>query len=190
MIVAALERFADPSRRCDARTVAAPGDQVVTWDLPRLGDDPLGCLRAVPRGLAAWLTLPLPVGGRWRLLRACLATGGARLGAVLRAPDLLARVRRRDVDAIACLSLRDFGLASRLAEETGRPCRETLARGTQYLGEFAFELLAVIPYAYWLHTQGRLDLTVSTADTRCLYYFSKHHEERPVPRRYARARGR
>lgn len=184
MIVAALERFSDASRRCDATRVAAAGDQVVRWDLPNPVDDPLACLRAVPRALAGWLTLPLSSGERQQLLRACLATGGARLGALLRAPELLERVRRGDVQAIASFAAKDFGIAARLARETSHGSRTMIERGTQYFGEFAFELLAVIPYAYWLHDQGRLDFTVSTPDTRPLYYFSPHHEERAVPRRY------
>jgi hypothetical protein len=184
MIVAALERFSDPSRRCEPRRVAAPEDRVVTWDLPDASEAPLACLRGIPRALAGWLSMPLAAEDRRELLRCCLNTGGSRLGALLRAPELLARVRRGEVDAVAAFSAKDFGLATRLAREAGSSCREVLDRGTQYLGEFAFELLAVVPYAYWLHTQGRLDFTVSTADTRCLYYFSPHHEERRVPRNY------
>lgn len=185
MIVAALERFSDPSRRCEPHAIATDNDRVVTWDLPSPIEKPLVCLRHAPGALAGWLTLPLPPRERWRLLRCCLHTGGARLGAVLRAPELLRRVRRGDVDAIACLSAKEFGLAQHLAGETGSTCREVLSQGTQYFGEFAFELLAVIPYAYWLHRQGCLAFTVSSSDTRCLYYFSKNHEERKVLRRYA-----
>lgn len=93
-------------------------------------------------------------------------------------------MHRGEVQALASFSAKDFGLAAHLASETGRDCREVLNRGTQYLGEFAFELLAVIPYAYWLHTEGRLDFTVSTSDTRARYDFSPRHEDRPVPRSY------
>ena len=88
------------------------------------------------------------------------------------------------MDRIACFSEKDFGLARFLAAEIGVPCEQVLARGTQYFGEFAFELLAVVPYAYWLHESGRLEFTVSTPDTRSLYYFSPDHEERPVQRSY------
>jgi hypothetical protein len=56
--------------------------------------------------------------------------------------------------------------------------------GTQYFGEFAFELLAVVPYAYWLYRQGQLEFTVGCPDTHCLYYFSPQHEERAVERSY------
>ena len=41
-----------------------------------------------------------------------------------------------------------------------------------------------MPYAYWLHRHGELEFTISTSDTRCLYYFSPRHEERPEARRY------
>lgn len=182
MRIAALERFSDDSRRLDPKRVAADGDEVTRWDLPSPLESPLTCLRATPSALAAWLSMHN--GDRRRLLRACAQTGGARVGALLRAPELLARVRRGEVDAIGAFSDKHFGLASFLATELGRECRTLLEHGTQYFGEFAFELLAVIPYAYWLHEQDRLEFTVSTADTRALYYFSPSHEERDVPRNY------
>ena len=46
-----------------------------------------------------------------------------------------------------------------------------------HLVEFGYELIAVIPYAYWLHSRGELKNTVSGRDTKCLYYFSPNHEE-------------
>jgi hypothetical protein len=187
MKVAALERFSEPSRRCEPRRLGTPGAadaRVETWDLPNFIESPLACLGAIPRALAGWLALPGGARERRELLHACMRTGGARTGALLRAPELLARVRRGEVDAIASFSAKDFALATRLARETGGACTEVIDRGTQYFGEFAFELLAVIPYAYWLHSQGRLEFTVSTADTRALYYFSPSHEERPVARNY------
>ena len=55
---------------------------------------------------------------------------------------------------------------------------------TDYGGEFGYELISVIPYAYFLATQGRLAKTVSTKDTRCLYFFSPNHEERYAQRQY------
>ncbi|UYP47984.1 hypothetical protein NEF87_004269 [Candidatus Lokiarchaeum ossiferum] len=50
-------------------------------------------------------------------------------------------------------------------------------RNIQYLGEFGYELIAVIPFAYWLHLNGKLLSTRSAKDTKCLYYFSKYHVE-------------
>jgi hypothetical protein len=182
VIVAAVERFTDPSRRCNSARVGGAGDQVVAWDLPSPLEQPLTYLKEVPGAVTAWLALPAPE--RRALLNACLETGGARAGALLRAPELLRRVRSREVDAVAMFSAKDFGLGRHLAEAASVDRRVLLERGTQYFGEFAFELLAVVPYAYWLHHQGRLDFTVSTADTRCLYYFSEHHEERSLPRSY------
>lgn len=44
--------------------------------------------------------------------------------------------------------------------------------------EFSAELVLAVPYAYWLHTNGMLDKTVSVKDTKTLYYFSDKHEER------------
>lgn len=182
MRIATLERFAEPSRRVDPRHVDWPGELAETWELPDPVRQPLACLREVPRAAADWITRHN--GDRRALLRSCLATGGARVGALLRAPRLLDAVKQGGIDAIGAFSAKDFGLASYLASRAGGDCRELLSRGTQYFGEFAFELLAVIPYAYWLHTQGRLDFTVSTADTHSLYYFSPAHTERAIPRKY------
>jgi len=53
-----------------------------------------------------------------------------------------------------------------------------------YDGEFGHELKGVVPYAYWLHRQGRLKKTIGAPDTRCFYYFSPQHEERKTKRRY------
>lgn len=43
--------------------------------------------------------------------------------------------------------------------------------------EFGYELIATLPYAYWLYKQGILKKTISAKDTHCLYYFSPDHEE-------------
>jgi hypothetical protein len=48
---------------------------------------------------------------------------------------------------------------------------------TRYNGEFGYELISVIPFANWLQKQGKLDKTYSAVDTKCLYYFSKNHNE-------------
>jgi len=183
LTIAVLERFADLSRRCDPRTIA-PSEATIVWNLPAPLRDTATFLRRAPGALIDWLTVPVSMRERCRLLRACLETRGARSGAVLDAPGLLRRVRAREVDAIACFSAKDFALAQLLATETGSPCREALAQGTRYFGEFAFELLAVVPYAYWLASEGRLLSTVSVPDTRCLYWFSPHHVEHSVTRRY------
>jgi hypothetical protein len=53
-----------------------------------------------------------------------------------------------------------------------------------YDGEFGHELKGVVPYAYWLHRQGRLRRTSSALDTRCFYFFSPRHEERELRRRH------
>jgi hypothetical protein len=183
LTIAVLERFDDPSRRCGPLTIA-PSETTIVCNLPAPLRDSATFLRRTPGALIDWLTVPVSMRERSRLLRACLDTRGARSGAVLNAPGLLRRVRTREVDAIACFSAKDFALAQLLATETGSPCREALAQGTRYFGEFAFELLAVVPYAYWLASEGRLSSTVSVPDTRCLYWFSPHHEEHAVARRY------
>lgn len=43
--------------------------------------------------------------------------------------------------------------------------------------EFGYELIAVIPFAYWNYVNNNLEKTVSHKDTKCLYYFSPNHEE-------------
>ncbi|MEJ2250833.1 MAG: hypothetical protein P8Y97_14420 [Candidatus Lokiarchaeota archaeon] len=57
------------------------------------------------------------------------------------------------------------------------------SRNVQYFGEFGYELLAVIPYAYWLKQRDILNSTLSVEDTKCLYYFSKSHFETKIKRR-------
>ncbi len=42
--------------------------------------------------------------------------------------------------------------------------------------EFGYELISALPYAYYLHSQGMLEKTISGNDTDCLYYFSPNHE--------------
>lgn len=46
-----------------------------------------------------------------------------------------------------------------------------------FRGEFGWELLKAIPYAYYLETKGLLGSTTGCVDTKCLYYFSKNHIE-------------
>ena len=184
MSVAVLERFADPSRRCDDAHERLASGRVEIVDLPDPVRAPAAFLRELPGAIGDWISVPASLRERASLACAAARTGGARAGALLRAPGLLRRVREGEIDAIACYSAKDFPLAGFLACEAGSPPRELLASGTRYFGEFAFELLAVIPYAYWLHRQGRLAFTESTADTRSLYWFSPDHRERPVDRRY------
>jgi hypothetical protein len=180
MKVAVLERFADLSRRCDPEAIGGPEDELSVWNLAGRWKG----WRSFGANLLALLVEPLSVGDRMKLLIACLGTGGAPYGALARAAELLRRVRAGQIESIACFSAKDFALAELLAKETGVPCRELLSRQTKYFGEFGFELLAVVPYAYWLHREGRLERTIGGFDTRCLYYFSENHEERPVERHY------
>jgi len=182
--IAAVERFAHPSRRCDPARVATPDDEVVVWDLSIPDGGPFESVRDVIRAAREWAALPVPLRRRWRLLRLGAGMSGWRRAALVRVPAWVRALRAQEVDEVACFSARDFGLAHQLAEETDRPCRVVLDHGTQYYGEFAFEHLAVIPYAYWLHEQGRLRFTASTRDTRCLYYFSPSHTEVDVERGY------
>lgn len=62
---------------------------------------------------------------------------------------------------------------------------EKIGRGyTKYYGEFGYELISVIPYAYWMYLHGKLRKTKSTRDTRSLYYFSPRHEEVDIKRHH------
>lgn len=49
-------------------------------------------------------------------------------------------------------------------------------------GEFGWELLKAIPYAYSLYLNKVSIKTISCKDTNCLYYFSENHEERHATR--------
>jgi len=48
---------------------------------------------------------------------------------------------------------------------------------TSFFGEFGYELISVLPFAYWLHLHGRLQKTESVKDTSCFYFFSPNHRE-------------
>ena len=43
--------------------------------------------------------------------------------------------------------------------------------------EFGYELIEVIPYAYWLHSCKQLNSTISCTGTAPLYYFSPDHSD-------------
>lgn len=45
-------------------------------------------------------------------------------------------------------------------------------------GEFGYEMIVVIPYAYYLHKQKLLTKTTSSKDTKVFYYFSSNHDEK------------
>ena len=47
-----------------------------------------------------------------------------------------------------------------------------------FVGEFGYEMILSVPYAYYLHVNNMLGTTVSSKDTKCFYYFSKLHEEK------------
>jgi len=58
-----------------------------------------------------------------------------------------------------------------------------------YLGEFGYELISYIPFAYYLHQKGALGTTMSGKDSSCLYYFSKDHIEIDEKRDYIKPKG-
>jgi hypothetical protein len=45
-----------------------------------------------------------------------------------------------------------------------------------FQGEFGYELISAVPYAYYLHLNNKLTRTISCLDTKSLYYFSNHEE--------------
>lgn len=52
----------------------------------------------------------------------------------------------------------------------------------EFQGEFDQELRYVIPFAYWHYLNGTLKKTISCKNTKELYFFSEHHEERHTKR--------
>jgi hypothetical protein len=164
--------------------VTEPDDEVVVWDLAPQSLEHMPTASDIARALVEWLRTGAPASRVWRYARAAWNMRGGRRTALLRLPAWIRTARGGELDAVICFSTDHFEVARLLAEDAGVPLQEQLAHGTQYFGEFAFELLAVVPYAYWLHQQGRLEFTVSTEDTRALYYFSPRHLERSTPRRY------
>ena len=146
--------------------------------------DPLGLARALPGGVTGWLGGRIPRGERRRVLRACLATGGARLGALLRAPDLWHRAGRR----------KPVGSPSSRPRTSGSPTSwqsgSVAVRMSSWRGERSTS--ASSPSSCWRSCPTRTGCTArdgsssrSRARTRPrLYYFSPHHEERPGRRRY------
>jgi len=198
--IAVIERFPAPSRNCDPDEAAANGGNV---EVLRLGGDerlmrPNG-RRMVSREIVRRATLSwrcvsslvrimidsdLSARHKRSLIVSALATRGAPFASLEGAYDALQLLRSKRFDQIDCFSARGFALTPMLSELFGVPYREFLASGTRYFGEFAFELLAVVPYAYWLHREGRLRVTQSSADTGCLYYFSPKHQELANRRTY------
>ncbi|MEO6219163.1 MAG: hypothetical protein ABIO81_01960 [Ginsengibacter sp.] len=52
----------------------------------------------------------------------------------------------------------------------------------EYHGEFQQELTFVLPFAYWHFLNGTLDKTISSDNTKELYFFSDKHEESETKR--------
>ena len=181
--IAALERFTDESPRCGF-LAQIDRMEIVPFELHRdnghFGLGPLDTLWAIVRSLFALFSLNRP----FRIFRFGFLVQEGRRGPLHIVPEVMTEIQKGEIDGLACFSTKGFGIVPMLAEDLNVPFTEALETGTQYFGEFAFELLAVVPYAYWLHQQGRLERTVACEDTRCLYYFSENHQERPEKRRY------
>ena len=43
--------------------------------------------------------------------------------------------------------------------------------------EFGIELALALPYAYWLHTQGKLKKVITSKGMKPFYYFTDNVEE-------------
>src|SRR5262245_13734938 len=121
MRIAVLERFSDPSRRCDVERIAAEDDEVLLWDLARAVDTSppsrLGLVRRIPD----WITMPLPIRERWRLLRHVARSHGERKVAVERLPQWIRELHERGIDEVACYSTKGFDLVDWFVRATGRP---------------------------------------------------------------------
>ncbi len=180
MPIAVIERFSDPSRNCDADSL---GDDVEVVRLGGSGGAVLAgrCLAAVASIIADG---QLPVRDKVSLIKSALETGGAPFAALAGTPAILRMLRSRRFDRLDCFALRGFALIPCLSRLFQIPYREFLADSTRYFGEFGFELQVVVPYAYWLHRNGRLRKTQSTGDTKCFYYFSPDHQELPGGRSF------
>jgi hypothetical protein len=181
-LVAIIERFRDTSRNCAPRPDRAEESETVTLGGGAIDPLlPLQCIRSLCR---IAFDNQLTRQDKRAIIAAALRTRGAPASALGHAAGLLDITRDKHFDAIKCYSARGFALARTLATISGIPLEEFIDHGTRYFGEFAFELLAVIPYAYWLHQNGRLEFTQSSLDTRSLYYFSPAHEELSPARSY------
>jgi len=199
--VVAIERFPNPSRTCDpdwhpeanefhvvqmqTRKSASTG---IDSAMVRAFHEIVRCAALPGRCLSAIASLmtdgELSSRDRRALIASALKTRGAPLAALASTPGILRALRLGRFDRIDCFSARGFPLVAALSRLFAIPYHEFLSEGTRYFGEFAFELMAVIPYAYWLHSTGRLRITQSSADTRCLYYFSPKHQELSSQRSY------
>ena len=62
--------------------------------------------------------------------------------------------------------------------------KKTPYKEIRFYGEFQQELLYAIPYAYWHYKNGTLKKTISSKDTKELYYFSPEHDEVYVKRKW------
>src|SRR5579862_1933647 len=191
--IAIIERFEDPSRVCDPNSVGSRRDEIRVLHLGsgvalRPPRKRMTAMRLLPRCLRSLGSTiadkKLSIRDKRRLITDALTTGGAPFSALAGLHDALRLLRSDRFDQVVCFSSRDFPLVASLSGLFSIPYRAFLDDSTRYFGEFGFELLAVIPYAYWLQREGRLRLTQASADTRCLYYFSPSHEEFSHPRSY------
>lgn len=200
MRVAIIERFSNPSRNCDTDQLAEDevhvvrlrgGDRISsepesrmsrTWhEAARSAALPGRCLIALASIL---VNRQLSAHDKVSLIRSALSTRGAPAAALAATPEILRLLRSGQFDRIDCFATRGFALVPFLGQLFNIAHREFLSDSTRYFGEFAFELLAVVPYAYWLHRTSRLRITQSSADTKCLYYFSPDHQEVSSRRSY------
>jgi hypothetical protein len=56
---------------------------------------------------------------------------------------------------------------------------------TSHNTELGYELIATLPYAFWLHRNGQLEGTQSAIGSEAFYYFSPDHRIDPSPRDFA-----
>lgn len=197
--IAIIERFSDSSRNCDPAHVTGGASLDVihlrtnpashgTSKWQRLKHEAARRSALPIRCVGALASIAADPGLSWAekrgLVASAINTGGARMSALAQVPRILRMLRSSQFDGIECFGSRGFPLVQYLARCFSLTDREFLATGTRYFGEFAFELLAVVPYAYWLHQQGLLQFTQSSADTKCLYYFSPNHQELVARRSY------
>jgi hypothetical protein len=91
--------------------------------------------------------------------------------------EILAIINKYKINKAYCYSFYNLEFLEYLFKLKNIHYNFYLKNRTKFHGEFAFELLSVIPYAYWLFKNNLLKETISAKSTKSLYYFSKNHKE-------------
>src|SRR5690606_10415022 len=136
-----LEYHPEPSRRCDLELMRDDWDREPhVWDLAVPMPGGWRRLLALGRAAVAGPVGPVAPVARVRAIRAVLAMTSGRARALVARPAVLRDLHAGPPGRILCYSATNLPLVDLLADLSGAEVRTMLARGTQYLGEFAFEM--------------------------------------------------